>query len=56
MSDELTIEMLKNVSLFSGLEDSDIEKLTQIVQKGTIPADTEFFKEGDTGDAFYILP
>lgn len=55
VSDEITIELLKKISIFDGLEDSDITKLAQIVQKGTIPADTEFFKEGDAGDAFYIL-
>ena len=54
MSD-ITIDMLKNVSLFNGLEDADIEKIVQVVQKGSIPANTEFFKEGDMGDAFYVL-
>lgn len=55
MSDEITVDLLKNVSLFNKLEDSDIEKITKVVQKGTIPAGTEFFKEGDMGDAFYVL-
>ena len=54
MSD-ITIDMLKSVSLFNGLEDADIEKIIQVVQKGSIPANTEFFKEGDMGDAFYVL-
>ncbi len=51
----LTIDMLKEVSLFNGLEESDIEKIAQVVQNGSIPANTEFFKEGDIGDAFYVL-
>ena len=55
MSDNVTIDMLKNVSLFDKLEDSDIEKIAQVVQNGAIPSDTEFFKEGDIGDAFYVL-
>lgn len=48
-------ELLKKISLFNGLEGSDIEKIAQVVETGTIPAGTEFFKEGDPGDAFYIL-
>ncbi len=54
MSD-ISLDLLKNVSLFNGLEDADIEKIIQVVQKGSIPANTEFFKEGDMGDAFYVL-
>ena len=52
---DVTLDMLKSVSLFNGLEDSDVEKIAQVVQTGKIPANTEFFKEGDIGDAFYVL-
>ena len=55
MSDTISTEMIKNISLFEKLEDSDIEKLVSVVQKGSIPSGTEFFKEGDIGDAFYVL-
>ena len=55
MSDTITTDMIKNISLFEKLEDSDIEKLVSVVQKGSIPSGTEFFKEGDIGDAFYVL-
>ena len=55
MSDTITTEMIKNISLFEKLEDSDLEKLISVVQKGSIPSGTEFFKEGDIGDAFYVL-
>ena len=48
-------ELLKKISLFNGLEESDIEKIAQVVETGTVPAGTEFFKEGDIGDAFYVL-
>ena len=53
--DDINLDMLKSVSLFNGLEDSDIEKIALVVQTGKIPANTEFFKEGDIGDAFYVL-
>ena len=52
---DVNIDMIKSVSLFNGLEDSDIEKIVSVVQTGKIPANTEFFKEGDIGDAFYVL-
>ena len=52
---DITVDMLKNISLFNGLEESDVEKIAQVVQTGSIPANTEFFKEGDIGDAFYVL-
>ena len=55
MSDTITTDMIKSISLFEKLEDSDIEKLVSVVQKGSIPSGTEFFKEGDIGDAFYVL-
>ena len=55
MSDTITTDMIKKISLFEKLEDSDLEKLAQVVQKGSIPSGTEFFKEGDIGDAFYVL-
>ena len=55
MSETITTDMIKSISLFEKLEDSDIEKLVQVVQKGSIPSGTEFFKEGDIGDAFYVL-
>lgn len=55
MSDSITADMIKSISLFEKLEDSDIEKLVSVVQKGSIPSGTEFFKEGDIGDAFYVL-
>ena len=34
MSDTITTEMIKNISLFEKLEDSDLEKLISVVQKG----------------------
>ncbi len=55
MSDTITTDVIKSISLFEKLEDSDLEKLVSVVQKGSIPAGTEFFKEGDVGDAFYVL-
>ena len=48
-------ELLKKISLFNGLQESDIDKIAQVVETGTIPVGTEFFKEGDIGDAFYVL-
>lgn len=48
-------DFLKNVSLFDGIQDSDKEKIEQVVLRGTVPSGTVFFKEGEAGDAFYVI-
>ena len=51
----ISIEILKKIALFEGLEDSDLTKITQVTQEKNIPKGGVLFKEGDVGDAFYLL-
>lgn len=53
--EKLTSEKLKHYEFFSGLSDGALEELAQRIQKKQMPAGTVIIKEGDPGDAFYIL-
>lgn len=48
-------DLLKNISLFKDLEDSDYEKIAQVVEKGNVPEGTEFCKQGEIGESFFML-
>lgn len=47
--------MLKNFQLFQGLEESDLNKISQVTKERACPKGTVLFKEGDVGDAFYLI-
>lgn len=49
------IDILKNIPLFNGLEESDLKKISEVVKERELPAGTILFKEGEKGDAFYLL-
>jgi cellulose biosynthesis protein BcsQ len=49
------IEILKLIPLFNGLEESDLKKISEVVKERELPAGTILFKEGEKGDAFYLL-
>jgi len=49
------IDILKQIPLFQGLEEIDLKKISEVVKERTLPAGTCLFKEGDHGDAFYLL-
>lgn len=49
------IDILKQIPLFQGLEELDLKKISEVVKQRTLPAGTCLFKEGDHGDAFYLL-
>ncbi len=49
------IDILKNIPLFNGLEESDLKKISEVVKERNLPAGTILFKEGEKGDAFYLL-
>jgi MinD-like ATPase involved in chromosome partitioning or flagellar assembly len=51
----ISIEAIKQIKLFSGLEDHDLKKIAEVVKERNLPAGTTLFKEGDVGDAFYLL-
>jgi len=49
------LDILKKIALFEGLEDSDLSKIGQVVKERLCPKGTVLFKEGDIGDAFYLI-
>jgi len=49
------ISLLKSIALFEGLEESDLNKIAQVVKERPAPKGSVLFKEGDIGDAFYLL-
>ncbi|GAB4270144.1 MAG: hypothetical protein Kow0029_06740 [Candidatus Rifleibacteriota bacterium] len=56
MSSEIDkIQFLRQVDLFSSLSDKALLDLSAITIEQTIPAKTMVFKEGDKGDALYIV-
>ncbi|MBI3038236.1 cyclic nucleotide-binding domain-containing protein [bacterium] len=51
----ITISILKNIPLFEGIEDSDLEKISQVVKEQVFAKNSVLFKEGDIGEMFYIV-
>ena len=47
--------LLRQVALFEDLGDDDLRQLISIVQKAEVEEGEVIFKEGDQGDAFYIV-
>jgi CRP-like cAMP-binding protein len=47
--------MLRQVPIFSGLEAEDLEELSSIVEERRINAGKDLFREGDVGDAVYLI-
>ena len=50
-----TVEVLKKVPLFYGLNTSDIEKLVPLFQEEVFPSEAYIITEGTAGDSMYIL-
>ncbi|WP_139490030.1 Crp/Fnr family transcriptional regulator [Brevibacillus dissolubilis] len=48
-------ELLKNTSLFENLNDSELTNIADIAIQRSYPAGTELFKQGDSGDTFYVV-
>lgn len=48
-------EVLKKLPLFSGLEDTDIDKIAQVTKERSVAKGETIFKTGEIGDAFYFL-
>ncbi len=46
---------LKQIPIFSSLNDNHVEKIREIVEQISIPRGSSIFKQGDFGDAFYII-
>jgi CRP-like cAMP-binding protein len=52
---EEVIPLLRNVSFFGGLSDEDLSQVAAIVKKVSVKEDEVLFREGDPGDAFFIV-
>lgn len=46
---------LRQIPIFSSLNDNHIEKIKEIIEEVFISKNTVIFKQGDYGDAFYII-
>lgn len=49
------IDILKQIKLFDSLEETDLKKISEVIKERSVPAGTVLFKEGDIGEAFYLL-
>jgi hypothetical protein len=58
MAQLTTIEkmmLIRQVPIFSELDAEDLEELASIVEERRINADKDLFREGDVGDAVYLI-
>ncbi|MEZ7892588.1 MAG: cyclic nucleotide-binding domain-containing protein [Candidatus Wallbacteria bacterium] len=46
---------LKQIPIFSSLNDSHVEKIKEIIEEVAFTRGTTIFRQGDQGDAFYII-
>jgi CRP/FNR family cyclic AMP-dependent transcriptional regulator len=51
----MDLAILKNVSLFEGLNHAQIQKIADIAVTQTFPVGAHVCKEGDPGDAMYVV-
>ena len=47
--------MLKNIPLFSSLNDEELAEIEKVAVKKTFPKNTILFSEGDSTDALYVI-
>jgi CRP/FNR family cyclic AMP-dependent transcriptional regulator len=52
VSDDITI---KNIPLFSGLEDKELNAVSELVNKRSFPKNTIIINEGDDTDSLYLI-
>jgi CRP/FNR family transcriptional regulator len=55
LTDESTVELLRSVPLFAGLEEEELERVSRVAVTRAFPAGTRVFHEGDSSDACYIV-
>jgi CRP/FNR family cyclic AMP-dependent transcriptional regulator len=54
-SNEITLEALRSVPLFSSLDDSAAKSLRSLLAVRELPAGTSLFRAGESGDAMYFI-
>lgn len=52
---QMTLEALRSVPLFASLDDDAARDLRSLLSEKTVPQKTRLFKQGDTGDAMYLI-
>lgn len=50
-----SIELLKNIPLFTLVKEDELELIAEKLQEHTFPANTLIIKEGDPGDCLYLI-
>jgi CRP/FNR family transcriptional regulator len=53
--EQSAVELLKSVTLFSDLEEGELERFSHVAVPRSFPAGTRVFHEGDSSDACYIV-
>lgn len=52
---QMTLESLRSVPLFASLDDDAARDLRNLLSEKTVPQNTRLFRQGDTGDAMYLI-
>lgn len=52
---QMTLEALRSVPLFASLDDDSARDLRNLLSETTVPQNTRLFRQGDTGDAMYLI-
>jgi CRP/FNR family cyclic AMP-dependent transcriptional regulator len=52
---QMTLEALRSVPLFASLDDAAATELRSLLSDKTVPQNTRLFKQGDKGDAMYLI-
>jgi CRP/FNR family cyclic AMP-dependent transcriptional regulator len=52
---QMTLEALRSVPLFASLDDAAARDLRSLLSEKDVPQKTRLFKQGDTGDAMYLI-
>ena len=52
---QMTLEALRSVPLFGSLDDDAATDLRNLISGKTVPQNTRLFKQGDKGDAMYLI-
>ena len=52
---QMTLEALRSVPLFASLDDAAATELRSLLSDKKVPQNTRLFKQGDKGDAMYLI-
>jgi len=54
-ANQMTLEALRTVPLFASLDDDAARDLRNLLSEKTVAQNTRLFRQGDTGDAMYLI-